>query len=93
MRAGFAALIAVIMSCAFSFGQASAQESPERIGQLDTCAASWAQADRNGDGWLDKDEIEAASRLLPSSIQSPASISQRQFMDACLRRLQGREEQ
>ncbi len=92
MRPGFGSLIAVTIVSAVPFGHASAQVPNEKIGQLDACASSWAQADRNGDGWLDKDEIEAASRLLPNSIQSPASISQRQFMDACVRQLQGRDE-
>ena len=54
MRPGFGSLIAVTIVCAVPFGQASAQVPNEKIGQLDACASSWAQADRNGDGWLDK---------------------------------------
>lgn len=89
-RLGLGSLAAALAISIWGAAPAAAFVSAEEMGQIDNCAATWSAADRNGDGWLDQDEIDAAGRLLPDSIRSPASVSQRQFMEACVRQLQGR---
>ena len=49
------------------------------------CEARWQAADKNGDGRLDQAEIDVSRNLIPKTIESPASVSETQFADACVK--------
>ena len=98
MRTHSAAAAVAAFFLSGSITAAPAQEPAQELVSpreefISTCTARWIRADLNGDGYLDKDEIEKAGRLIPSTIISPASMSSRQFVDACVRLLQDQQAQ
>lgn len=47
------------------------------------CDANFKVADKNGDGRLSADEVEAAEGVIPTDLALTGPISYREFMDSC----------
>jgi hypothetical protein len=47
------------------------------------CQANFKAADKNADGKLSKAELEASSKIVPTSLASQDGVTQQQFMTAC----------
>jgi Ca2+-binding EF-hand superfamily protein len=73
----------VVVGLAITPAMAQTQTPAGQTKSSADCQSNFKAADTDGNGTLSKEEMTAASKVVPTSLASQSSVTQQEFMTAC----------